>query len=111
MQIIFILPFALLSLSCGLVCLCVPRWRPYVAAALVVPVAFAGIAITAMAAILLSADALGLADGLGFNRAWQGRGQDVLTFAAIFVLPGTIGAIVAALVANKVQRWYIAHRL
>ena len=94
-----------------IVCSVVPSWRRYALAAVVAPIAFAGCAITGMMAIILSAEAIGLAGTVGFNQPWQGTIRDYIGFSAAFVLPGLVGAFVAVFIANRLQRWYLAHRL
>jgi hypothetical protein len=108
-QIIYLLPFVLLSLASGLVCLVVPRWRRYVAGAVISPIAFAGCSIVALFTTVLLVERFGGADlfDQSLDKASWGR---VIILAGLYVGPGAIGAIGAALVANRVQRW-IQHRL
>jgi hypothetical protein len=105
-QILYILPFALLSLTLVGTCLAVPRWRRYVIAAVVGPIAFAVCAIVGMGATVLSAKPLGFDQVLGFNEEWDpGSPRGIAVLLMIFVLPGTIGATVATMIANWIQRW------
>ena len=95
-----------MSLILGVTCLAVPRWRGYVTAALVGPIAFAVCAIVGMGATVLSAEPLGLDQSLGFNDEWDpGSPRGLVVLLMIFVLPGTIGAVVATMIANRIQRW------
>ena len=113
MQIIYLLPFGLLSVVTVVVCSIMPRWRRYVFAAAVAPIAFAVCAITGLLLISLSAEAVGIDRVLGINApldASTAKGWLILGLF-YFVTPGAVGAYVAARISNTLQRWYLAHRL
>lgn len=106
MQVIYLVPFVLLSGVCGVVCLTVPRWRRYVAGALIAPIAFAGCSLVGLFIMILLADEFGFGQMMGLNRSldstnWRG----LITFVILYFGPGAMGAVVAALVGNRLQRW------
>jgi hypothetical protein len=110
-QVLYLLPFVLVSFVSGAVCLIVPRWRRYVAGAVISPIAFAGCSIIGMLVVVLLAEKFGVEQIMGLDKSldsanWRG----VITVATLYVLQGAIGAVVAASVANRVQRWTL-HRL
>jgi hypothetical protein len=70
-QVIYLLPFVLLSFVSGMVCLTVPRWRRYVAGAVISPIAFAGCSIVGLLLMILLADELGLAEMMGLNKSLE----------------------------------------
>lgn len=94
MQIIYAMPFVLLSMFGFLVCAVVPRWRAYRFQALVGPVAFGFCSIVAMGAIVLISDHFNL--GL-FTRPWSG-------LLLIYVIPGLLGSWFAVAAVTKIVR-------
>ena len=112
MQILFLLPLMAVSLVVGLLCLAVPRWRRYFSGAVVTPIAFGGCGIVGMFVTILGAESLGVNGAMGFDQPWDpSKWGTTVMFAIIFVLPGAIGAYVAARVAGGAQRWWSVHRL
>lgn len=108
MQVLYLLPFVVLSFVSGVVCLSVPRWRRYAAGAIVSPIAFAGCSIVAMATAVLLTGLLGLERVMGFTEDWNPLNpHGIAVLMVIYFLPGAAGAVVAAMVANRVQRWIL----
>ena len=94
----------MLSFVCGVLCLAVPRWRRYVAGAVISPIAFAGCAIIGLFATVLLVDHFGGADL--FNKSLdKASWSRLIVLAVLYVGPGAIGALIAALVGNRIQRW------
>lgn len=106
LQIIYLLPFILLALASGLICLVVPRWRRYAAGALVGPIAFAGCSAIGLVMTILLAEHFGVDRAMGFSDSWKNVRLGGIVLAAIcFVIPGAAGAIAATLIANRIWRW------
>jgi len=101
MQVIYVIPFVLISVFAFSVCVIVPRWRRYKLQALVAPIAFGFCSIVAAAVMVLTSDHFNL--GL-FSRTWTGP-QDAVPLLLIYVVPGLIGSWAAVLAVTK-----IAHR-
>jgi hypothetical protein len=97
MQVIYAMPFMLLSVLAFVVCFAVPRWRRYRFQALVAPVAFGFCSIVAMGAIILTADYLNL--GL-FTKPWSGV-RDVVPLLLIYFIPGLLGGWCAVAAVRK----------
>jgi len=97
-QVIYALPFVLLSIVSFLVCVAVPRWRRYSFQALVAPVAFGFCSIVAAGAIVLTCDHFNL--GLFTSQfSWP---RDAVSSVLIYFLPGLIGSWAAVLVVAKI---------
>jgi hypothetical protein len=94
-QVIYALPFVLLSIVSFLVCVAVPRWRRYSFQALVAPVAFGFCSIVAAGAIILTCDHF----NLGLEFSWP---RDAVWSVLIYFVPGLIGSWVAILVVAKI---------
>jgi hypothetical protein len=97
MQVLYALPFLLLSGIGGLVCLAVPRWRGYFVAAAVGPVAFGFWSVVSMGAIMLASDYAGWPD-LALEH------QGILMLLPIYVLPGAFGAWLSVVFAKAILR-------
>ena len=105
MPITYLLPFILISLVTGMICIVVPRWRRYAAAAVVTPMAFAVCSITGLIMTILLTESLGISGALGFDASWERQSwSSVLVAGAAYLLPGALGALVAAIVATRLQR-------
>jgi hypothetical protein len=101
MQVIYAVPFVLLSMLSFLTCVAVPQWWRYKFQALVAPVAFGLCSIVAMGAIVLTSDRFNL--GL-FTKAWSGTTRAV-PLLLIYFIPGLVGSWCAvAAVAKIVHR-------
>ena len=98
MQVIYAMPFAMLSALAFFACIVVPRWRHYKFHALVAPIAFGFCSIVAAGAIILTADHFNL--GL-FTRPWSGL-RDAGPLILIYFIPGMIGSWVAVLAVTKI---------
>ena len=96
MQVIYAVPFMLLSILGFLVCVAVPRWRRYKLQVLVAPVAFGFCSIVTAEAVLLTADHFNV--GL-FARPLSGLLGSVTLFL-IYFLPGLVGGWCAVAVIN-----------
>jgi len=84
----------------------VARWRRYVAGAIISPVAFGGCSIVGLFTTVLLVEHLGGADL--FDQSLDKAGWSrIIILAVLYVGPGAIGAIVAALVAIRIQRWIL----
>lgn len=104
-QIIYLLPFILISLVTGLICIVVPRWRRYAAAAVVAPMAFAVCSITGLIMTILLTEWLGISGALGFDVGGESQGWSaVLVAGAAYLLAGALGALVAVEVVTRLQR-------
>jgi hypothetical protein len=104
MQVIYLLPFVLVSALAAVVCLLVPRWRRHALASAVAPMAFAGCSIVFMVAVVLTADRLGLERTLDFSAAGSAR---VFAIAmALYVVPGLAGAAIAVVIVHRLRRWW-----
>jgi len=93
MQLIYAIPFVLISVFAFSLCVVVPRWRKYKVQALVAPVAFGFCSIVAAALVVLTSDRFNL--GL-FTRPWTGP-RDVAPLLLIYIIPGLIGSWAAVL--------------
>lgn len=100
MQIIYAIPFALVSVLAFLLCVAVPRWRRYKLQALVAPVAFGVCSIVAAALIVLTSDHFNL--GL-FTRPWTGP-RDAAPLLLIYIVPGLIGSWAAVLAVTRIAQ-------
>ena len=98
MQVIYAMPFVLISALAFLVCVVVPRWRRYRFQALLAPVAFGFCSIVTAGAIILTADHFNL--GL-FTRPWSGL-RDAGPLILIYFIPGMIGSWVTVLAVTKI---------
>ena len=98
MQVIYAIPFVLISVFAFSVCVVVPRWRRYRLEALVAPVAFGFCSIVGAALIILTSDHFNL--GL-FTRPWTGT-RDAAPLFVIFIFPGLIGSWAAVLAVTKI---------
>src|SRR5690348_12480737 len=101
MQVIYAIPFALISVFAFSVCLIVPNWRRYKLQALVAPIAFGFCSIAAAAVMVLTSDHFNL--GL-FSRTWTGP-RDAVPLILIYVVPGLIGSWAVCFAITK-----FAHR-
>lgn len=90
--VLYALVFILLSISGAVVCLVVPRFRPYVLRTLVVPVAFGFCSVVAMVALVVIFDTGPL---VGFSGLVVGL--------AIYVFPGVLGAWIALSLARRIE--------
>jgi hypothetical protein len=99
MQVIYAMPFALLSALAFFACIVVPPWRRYKFHALVAPIAFGFCSIVAAGAIVLTADHFN--QGL-FTSPWSGGLRDAGTVILIYFIPGMIGSWVAVLAVTKI---------
>ena len=88
MQVIYALPFVLLSILSFLTCIAVPRLRRYRFQALVAPIAFGFCSIAAAGAIVLTSDHFNL--GL-FTKEWSGP-RDAVPLLLIYFIPGLLGS-------------------
>jgi hypothetical protein len=98
MQVIYALPFVLLSMLGFLMCVAVPRWRRYRLQVLVAPVAFGFCSIVAMGAIVLTSDHFNL--GL-FSKPWSGL-RDAVPLLLIYVITGLVGGWCAVATVTKI---------
>jgi hypothetical protein len=101
MQIIYALPFILLSTVCFVVCLAIPRLRRYVLTASIVPVAFGFCSIVTTAAVLITADKFGL-----FQESQTMDVKNVVIVLLIYFVPGVLGAWLAVSCMQRVQRFF-----
>jgi hypothetical protein len=107
-QIIYLFPFVVLSGLSGVICLVVPRWRRYVAGAVIGPVVFAVCAITGLFAVVLLADHFLRSQQLGFDKSWENSSTfDVVIVAALYIVSGLVGAVPSTVIANWLQRWVL----
>ncbi len=102
MQVIYLAPFVLLSLVLFVVFLSVPRLRRHAVSAAVAPVGFAISSIVGVFATVMIAEHFGL--GRTFDAEGPGR---IVAFFAVYALIGTVGAIVAVSVVNRLLRWVL----
>jgi hypothetical protein len=100
MQVIYALPFVLLSMLGFLMCVAVPRWRRYRLQALVAPVAFGFCSIVPMGAIVLTSDHFNL--GL-FSKPRSGL-RDAVPLLSIYFIPGLVGSWCAVATVTKIVR-------
>ena len=100
MQVIYAIPFVLLSVLGFLVCMVVPRWRRHRFRVLVAPVAFGFCSIVAAGAIILTADHFNL--GL-FTKSWSGP-KDAVPLLFIYFVPGLLGSWIAVLGVKMIAR-------
>lgn len=105
MPVIYMMPFGLISAAAGLVCLIVPRWRRDVFAAVVSPIAFGGCSIVTLVTVVLLSDHLGISAALGLDRSLGASWRAIAVVAITYVVSGISGAVIAASIANRVQRW------
>jgi hypothetical protein len=100
MQVIYALPFVVLSMLSFLICAAVPRWRPYKFQALIAPVAFGFFSIVAAGAMVLTSDHFNL--GL-FTKPWTGP-RDAMPLLLIYFIPGLVGSWCAVAAVKKIAR-------
>lgn len=100
MQVIYALPFVLLSILSFLICAAVPRLRHYKIQALIAPVTFGFCSIVAAGAIVLTSDHFKL--GL-FVKPWTGP-RDAVPLLFIYFIPGLLGSWCAVAAVNKVRQ-------
>ena len=98
MQVIYALPFVLLSILSFFVCVAVPRWRRYRFQALVAPVVFAFCSIVSVGAIILTSDHFNL--GL-FTKEWSGL-REAVPLLLIYFVPGLLGSWCAIMFVGRV---------
>jgi hypothetical protein len=91
MQILYALPFIVLSGICCVLCLAIPRMRRFALAAAVGPVAFGFCSIVGVAAVLVAE-----------NSGWVTEPNSFFGF--VWVVSGVIGAWITVLLANRVRR-------
>lgn len=101
MQIIYALPFILLSGVCFVVCLAIPRFRRCVLPASIAPVAFGFFSIVTAGAVVLIADKFGL-----LTEPASIDVKSVLIVSLIYFMPGMLGAWLSVLCARRVQRLF-----
>jgi hypothetical protein len=102
MAFIYGAPFILLSIFAFLVCALLPRLRAYKFQALVVPVAFGFCSIVAWGTAVLVGDRIGEKLHISvFSEPVMGL-KGWLIFLTIYLVPGIIGACVAAEVARRI---------
>lgn len=100
MQVIYAIPFVLISVVAFLVCIVVPPWRRYKLHVLVAPVAFGLCSIVAAATIVRTSDHFNL--GL-FTKPVAGA-RDAVPLLLIYIVPGLIGGCAAVLAVTKIAR-------
>jgi hypothetical protein len=98
MQVIYAAPFMMLSMLGFLICVAVPRWRPYKIQALVAPVAFAFCSIVTAGAVILTADYVNLDL---FTKPWSGP-RDAVPLFFIYFIPGLVGSWCAVAAVRKI---------
>lgn len=98
MQVIYAMPFMLLSVLGFGVCFVVPKWRRYRFQALVAPVAFGFCSIVALGAVILTADHL----NLGLFTKPQSGVRDVVPLLFIYFIPGLLGSWCAVAAVTKI---------
>jgi hypothetical protein len=97
MQIFFIGPFLLCSAIIGLICLAIPRLRPYALRATIAPIAFGICSFVGLGVIVLIADRFG-----ALNEPAEGA-KGIAMLLLLLVVPGIAGAWVAVRVVTYLQ--------
>jgi hypothetical protein len=101
MQVIYAIPFFLLSVFCFLACLAIPKIRRYALQAAVAPLAFGFCSIVGAGAVVLIADYAGLQIAV-LSRPLVGLGG-FLTVLTIYFVPGVLGTWLAISITGRLR--------
>ena len=101
MQVIYAVPFVLLSAIGYLACLAIPRMRRYTLQAVVAPLAFGFCSIVGAAAVVLMSDYTGFQIA-AFNSPLVGAGG-FLTALTIYFVPGALGTWLAISLTGRLR--------
>jgi hypothetical protein len=96
MQLIYALPFILLSIILGLASLAIPRTRRYALQVAIAPVAFGFCSIVGVAGVLIFSATVGIDI---FSKMPPGIEANVF-FAVIYFVPGVAGTWLAVLIVS-----------
>jgi hypothetical protein len=102
MQVIYAVPFILLSAICYLACLAIPRVRRYALQAMLAPVAFGFCSIISAGAAVLVSDFSGVFHFSALDEPLDGfRGLAIAL--AVYFVPGFLGAWLAVSFAGRLR--------